>query len=597
MDSYKEHMTNIIYTYHHGSYIGIWPGKSIRKDGQPRKIGQIYLGKVIDKEKNIFWTRDRGFYTFNPDDQSIGEVASSDVPPVFTAIDKRKGRPPVIVDFGDSYFLHELIYGIGYNTVLDAIKYQNRDSLYSAISYYTLEASANCHAESWYRQNYASFLYPRAKIETQSFSSMLTSIGKEENVRNFLLSHIHFLTAIYGGDLCILIDSSGVENDCDLPVTRIRNHNGDINLEFRLILVVQKSTGIPFFYEYVPGNIIDASTLKRIVILFGEYKCRVDYRITDAEYSCPSNIERLILSGIEFMYRLSPNYKLYKDVIQEHLAELDDDRNVVRFKDRLVHIIKISSVIAKDKESKECTKGFVYLCKDIQSSQSKRDHLLSSNYAETMTVQELLEVQKKFGVFAIVATRDLPVEQILPEYYQRKSAEQYFDYGKNYAKFLPVRQQSMETLAGHLLLSFIASFFVILVKNRMKLLDVRYVAAPPLLAKNEDGEDFLEQDPLLEVFDESPATLFCELRGQKADVFQSRIVPSCPTKRANDFYRAFAMKSPLQVYRIGEKLKPKFDSEGNNVNKPIVDYMEDNAVAIAYNSFFREFMENPGVRL
>ena len=36
-------------------------------------------------------------------------------------------------------------------------------------------------------------------------------------------------------------------------------------------------------------------------------------------------------------------------------------------------------------------------------------------------------------------------------------------------------------------------------------------------------------------------------------------------------------------------------NEGNNVNKPIVDYMADNAVAIAYNEFFKEFMANPGI--
>ena len=38
-------------------------------------------------------------------------------------------------------------------------------------------------------------------------------------------------------------------------------------------------------------------------------------------------------------------------------------------------------------------------------------------------------------------------------------------------------------------------------------------------------------------------------------------------------------------------------NEGNNVNQPIVDYMEDNAVAVAYKSFFREFMDNPGVKI
>ena len=101
---------------------------------------------MIDKEKRIFWTSKRGFYIFNPEDQTFSEVPQNFVPPAFPEPNNRKRKPQVIVDFGDSYFFHELIYGIGYNTVLD-VDYQNKDSLYAAIAYYTLEARANCHAE------------------------------------------------------------------------------------------------------------------------------------------------------------------------------------------------------------------------------------------------------------------------------------------------------------------------------------------------------------------------------------------------------------------------------------------------------------------
>ncbi|MBQ7586136.1 MAG: hypothetical protein IJU40_07805 [Desulfovibrionaceae bacterium] len=45
--------------------------------------------------------------------------------------------------------------------------------------------------------------------------------------------------------------------------------------------------------------------------MLDEYHCHVEYCITDAGYSCPANIERLVLSGIEFMLRLSPNFNIY----------------------------------------------------------------------------------------------------------------------------------------------------------------------------------------------------------------------------------------------------------------------------------------------
>ena len=121
-----------------------------------------------------------------------------------------------------------------------------------------------------------------------------------------------------------------------------------------------------------------------------------------------------------------------------------------------------------------------------------------------MTIDEFYQAQNRFGVFAIVTTRDLPPEQVLPEYYVRQHIEQYFDYGKNYAKFLPVRQHTMETLSGHLLLAFIASFLIIVVKNRLGIQDLRYIALPTKLVLPEsdesDEEAILEQDPLLRSF-------------------------------------------------------------------------------------------------
>ena len=117
------------------------------------------------------------------------------MPSAFAEPDKRKRGAPIIVDFGDAYFLHHLINGMGYDQVLDSIEYQNKDSLRAALSYYILESSANCHAESWCRQNFASFLYPKANLARQRFSTLFVTIGSPENIRRFLLAHIQYLSA------------------------------------------------------------------------------------------------------------------------------------------------------------------------------------------------------------------------------------------------------------------------------------------------------------------------------------------------------------------------------------------------------------------
>ena len=112
-------------------------GKSVRVGSKISKPDQIYLGKVIDKKKNIFWTRERGYYTFDPSTQTFGEPVKENIPSSEFKADLRTRQNPVIVDFGDSFFLDQLIKGIGYGEVLKSIPYQNRDSLYSMLFFYT----------------------------------------------------------------------------------------------------------------------------------------------------------------------------------------------------------------------------------------------------------------------------------------------------------------------------------------------------------------------------------------------------------------------------------------------------------------------------
>lgn len=576
-------MINISYRHNaSGTYVGTWPGKSVRIDGKISKPDQIYLGKVINKEKHIFWTRERGYFTFDPQTQTFGEPRQEDIPDSEIKADLRTRQNPVIVDFGDSFFLDKLISGIGYREVLEYIPFQNRDTLYVMLFFYTLESKANVHAQSWYNQNYVKYLFPKANISSQRISDLLRSIGKPEVRRAFLLAHIRFLLEATDEELCVLIDSTGLPNKCDIPITRVSVHEGEVNIEFRLIAVVQKRTGLPIYYEYIAGNVVDISTLERTIHILAEHHCNVEYCIGDAGYCCPAAMERLVLSGIEFMTRLNPAFNLFKDALAANFDEMMKPDYAVRYRGRIVQILKAPTVIGTDKESGEEKQGFIYLCRDMQSYHSKSDHLMRSKRFHSMTSGEYHAACERLGVFAIVSSRDLAPAEVLPEYYIRQGIEQYFDFGKNYAKFLPVREHNMNTLSGHLLLSFIATFLVITIRNRLNILDTHFVGIPAKMGSDIFYDDeiievvsgqgtkhYIHQDPLLSIFEESPASLFYELRGQKADVFQSKLIPSVPVRQAVDFYEAFNLQSPSYVLREGTDTKPVFRGEQKKLTKAL----------------------------
>ena len=235
---------------------------------------------------------------------------------------------------------------------------------------------------------------------------------------------------------------------------------------------------------------------------------------------------------------------------------------MVDYRGRKVYVLKTKTVIAHDKKSGESIEGYVYLCRDIQAQHSKIDHLMNSKKFPTMTNEEFLTACDKLGLFAIVTTRDLPPVEVLPEYYIRQKIEQFFDFAKNFGRFLPVRCQSMETLKGHMLLAFGVSFIICLIEYRLNLVDTRYLLVresmqdaavtledgTAMFIETDDGkmELTIEQDILMDIYCESAGELFSILEYQMADVYDDEIIPE-PIIEVNSLYEAYGLHSPYYV--------------------------------------------------
>lgn len=74
-----------------------------------------------------------------------------------------------------------------------------------------------------------------------------------------------------------------------MDITQISNHNGDINREVRLIYVIERDNGMPIYFRYFAGNIIDVSTLITTVSELEQYGVSVSHAILDAGYFSEKN--------------------------------------------------------------------------------------------------------------------------------------------------------------------------------------------------------------------------------------------------------------------------------------------------------------------
>lgn len=330
------------------------------------------------------------------------------------------------------------------------------------VHHYILSNTANCHAQDWWEGNYVSQLYPQANFSSQRISDFLVSIGNEGSQRDFFSAYLPLVSGKDSGGTNTLIDSSGLPNSIHFPLTAISNHNGEINNEIRLIYVTHQETGLPIYFRYSPGNVVDVSTLTRTIAELKANGVNTKFSILDASYYTEENIRALYTQKISFITRLKENRKVYKQLLAEHMDTLQRGENFVSYNDRYVYI-----------ECVECTliagyTSYAYIGMDISRKGSEAHKLFKRTKEQGMDDKDVYKQMEKHGIFILVSSRRIARDKILPHYYIRQQIEQIFDIGKNYADILPIRVQTEEAFRGHMLLTFISSVLIKQIQCRLK---------------------------------------------------------------------------------------------------------------------------------
>ena len=474
-------------------------GKNILKEFR-------YLGRVLNKERGIYQSRERGVFTYDLATNSYGNPPVEFVPP------ERKRKEILILDFGDSFFLHHFTKAKGLSTAIDAIRYGNPDTFYAMIFYYIVCSLANCHALSWWEGNYVRILYPKANLTSQRISDFLARIGDESLQREFFQEYFKLLDNTDVNMDHVLIDSTGLPNSIHFPLTAINNHNGMISNEVRLIYVVHQKTGMPIYFRYCAGNIIDASTLIRCLEELEAQGVNVQFAILDAGYYTGSNIHELFEKKIAFITRLKQNLVIYKQIVENHLDTLEEKENLVEYNGRYIFLKCVPCEL-------EGHQAYAYIGLDIERKFSESNKTFQRAILKKMNTEQVYDTMQKQGIFILVASNQMKTTEVLPLYYTRQQIEQVFDIGKNYAGMLPVRVHCEDTFRGHLLLTFIATAIIKQIQTD------------------------LEKSSI------TPASVFLDLRNHKCKVYDDKIITHETFKKANDIYKKFKIECPVAIPR------------------------------------------------
>ncbi|GHV39934.1 hypothetical protein FACS189490_04310 [Clostridia bacterium] len=410
----------------------VYDVKSVR-DKTTKKVKKLstYMGPLLDKNT----------MAFSPKKKVIVKDAQ-----------KR-----IILNYGDTRLLAASLKQSLLSGLFASVLPEEQDTLNALLCYKIIVGAASKDAEIWYEGNYASVLFPNAQMASQRISEFLTRLGDERVQRAFFTQYLSQAAQISGE---VVIDSTGLPNEIDLPLTQFGHHGGEIEKENRMIMVIDRVTKFPLYFRLVAGNIADVSTLLTTFKLMAKLGVNPQLVIMDAGYCSDKNIGALYAAKTSFLTRLPAGRKLFKTLIADTNHSLESRVNAVSYNKRALFVQKAKTEICGHI-------GFAYVCCDVKQRGLKMDAFVRETDIYELTDAEFAAQTSAIVKFVLISDKDIPIQELLPLYYTRQIAEQTFGFSKSCLNLLPLRVHTTETLRGYAFLAFLALLLSVEIQNKL----------------------------------------------------------------------------------------------------------------------------------
>jgi transposase len=411
---------NIEYAYEITAY---WDSKE-KKSRQHSK----YLGIVVDKEANIFKKKEK----------------------------KQLKEEKLILDFGDTFILNEFMKKTTMRDFFFKVFSDRTEYLLALIYYRLCYPSAMMYAKTWYQGSYTRIISKNIDLSSQRISDFLKAIGDEHLQREYFKNHISLFAKTNEG---IIIDATSIPNQIHFPFNKWGYNDGGIDKQIRLLFVIDKKTSLPLYFRYLPGNIVDVSSLTTTIEELKKYNINSSFALVDAGFYSEDNIKELNLEEIDFLTRLPSKTKLYKNLIKEAMPDIETFKNAVKYGGRIL-FVKQKKVDLFGKE------GYAHIVLDPERKGRETKKLLIDAIEDKETDEEKVEFELlKRGAMILVSSFEIEKKEVVPFYYMRQTVEKLIGFAKDDLDLIPLRVHREETLRGYLLMIFITLTIFALMKK------------------------------------------------------------------------------------------------------------------------------------
>lgn len=424
------------------------------------------LGKVLylskDRKNGIFLSPTRGLTAYDAVSDSFQPVDPSDerIKPFNTML-----APEIHTVFGDTYLLLEFLEKSGLLSVFQSIfqKKSDYERFLAHVLHGVLKDGSKISCDDFIEKSFASYLLKDiilSSLHTDSryFSMMGDDHTKLAFFKNFV-SYMQKRCPAFGKGC--YVDSTPLPNDImNNPFNALSCHGiAASDTMVRLILVLDETTGLPVWYDIIPGNLPDISTIMNVLNDVAEsLGIVIDSLVLDSGYISQSLIEAFhIGSGKTLIGRMPARHGYPFKELYWQVKPLFGKGKYNFIRNHHTYFGKRKSITLFGRSE------YAYVYVDQNNALKRYGDYLTEHEEEFAAMKDKDKdwMTVKYGFFILISNLETTPEKLLTSYFERTQIEIAFKTSKEYLEMLPLSKWTDETVRGKILHDIIDTIIVL----------------------------------------------------------------------------------------------------------------------------------------
>ena len=430
------------------------------------------LGKVLyiseDKKSGIFISPTRGLVEYNSVSDSFNEIESDD-----TRIehDINTSLTEIHTVFGDTFLFLNFLKKSGLIAVLRSVfpKDEDYQRILCHLMHSVLKDGSHITCDNFIMKSFASYLInsifvSSLKTDTRFYSMMGSDKVKVSFFQTFI-KHMQQTNPDFGKGC--YVDSTPLPNEIENnPFNALCCHGvSSSEVMTRLIMVLDEKTGLPVWFDIIPGNVLDINTVMTTINdVAVTLNIEIDSLVLDAGYISKEVISAFHIGTDKTIIGRMPARKGYP--YKTLYCEVKD----IISKGKYAFVRNRHAYFGYRKEIKifdERMYAYIYVDKYNalhRFSSYLADH--EEEYSE-MKAKDKDWMTVKYGYFVLLSNIDSTPKDLLSEYFGRTDIEHIFKTSKEYLDLLPLSKWSDLTVRGKILHDIIGTIALLQLRKAL----------------------------------------------------------------------------------------------------------------------------------